>query len=300
MRRSVKQKAAGQAARGRAVRRGLITAALILAGACLMAYPFVSNSLYEHEQQRVIYNYQQQTETMDNAQQDAAFADVDRYNAALRESHFTVTDPFDPDAVGEQMDMDYEQLLNPSGDGLMGYVEIPAISVYLPIYHGTSDYVLQNGVGHLENTSLPVGGAGTHAVLSAHSGLSGKKLFTDLSLLVEGDTFYIHVMNRTLAYQVDQIKTVLPYETDDLRIASGEDYVTLITCTPYGINSHRLLVRGTAVPYVPEQHEEQVQQETRSGSVWMRQYVQAMCVGLFVLAAVLLAAAVWSGRKRHE
>lgn len=290
MRRRAKRKADAPSARAGALRRGVIAAALILAGAGLMAYPFVSNYLYEHEQQKVLFNYQQQTETMDSAQRDAAFADADRYNAALRESHFTVTDPFDPDAVDNRMDVEYEQLLNPSGDGLMGYLEIPVISVYLPIYHGTSDYVLQNGVGHLENTSLPVGGEGTHAVLSAHSGLSDKKLFTDLSLLVQGDTFYLHVMDRTLAYQVDRIETVLPHETDDLRIVAEKDFVTLVTCTPYGINSHRLLVRGTAVPYVPEQHEAEAQlPETRSGSVWMRQYAQAMCAGLLVLAAIVLA-----------
>ena len=219
---------------------------LVLTGIALMAYPFVSNFLYEHRQQQVIYQYEEETNEMGDARRETALAEAEQYNKALQESHFSITDPFDPNTEKEETEA-YEQLLNLSGDGVMGFVEIPAISVYLPILHGTSDSVLQDGVGHLENTSLPVGGAGTHAVLSAHSGLSDKKLFTDLPLLVEGDLFYIHVLGRTMAYQVDQILTVEPWQTEALEIEEGSDLVTLITCVPYGVNSHRLLVHGRRV-----------------------------------------------------
>ncbi len=136
-------------------------------------------------------------------------------------------------------------MLNPDGDGLMGYLEIPSIKVYLPVYHGTSDGVLQAGIGHLGNTSLPVGGENTHAVLSGHTGLPNARLLTDLDKLQEKDQFYLHVLDEVLAYEVDQIKVVEPDNISDIFIEDGKDYVTLVTCTPYGINSHRLLVRGT-------------------------------------------------------
>ena len=281
-----------------AARRWIITAMLVLTGIALMAYPFVSNFLYEHRQQQVIYQYEEETNEMGDARRETALAEAEQYNKALQESHFSITDPFDPNTEKEETEA-YEQLLNLSGDGVMGFVEIPAISVYLPILHGTSDSVLQDGVGHLENTSLPVGGAGTHAVLSAHSGLSDKKLFTDLPLLVEGDLFYIHVLGRTMAYQVDQILTVLPYETDALRIVSGQDYVTLLTCTPYGINSHRLLVRGTAVPYTPQTEQSAAVQTQRAPSQWMRQYAMAMATGLVLLACLVAVTAVLSRRRRN-
>lgn len=298
MRQSAKHKVKPENWRGD-LRRWIITSVLVLTGTALMAYPFISNFLYEHRQQQVIYNYQEQTETLDDTQRKEALAAAEHYNTALRESHFTISDPFDPTAE-RQATEDYNQLLNLSGDGLMGYIEIPEISVYLPIYHGTSDVVLQKGVGHLENTSLPVGGPGTHAVLSAHSGLSDKKLFTDLTLLVEGDLFYIHVLDKTLAYQVDQIKTVLPYETDALRIVPDQDYVTLLTCTPYGINSHRLLVRGTAVPYTPEEQPAATPQAERPKGDWMRQYAQAMGVGVVLLVLVMIAVPLIVRRKRDD
>lgn len=282
------------------VRRLLITAGCLILGTVLTAYPFLSNYLYEHRQEQVIFQYQQEVEELDNPRLEEARAQAESYNQVLRESHFTITEPFDPESVQSEAGSTYSELLDLAGDGLMGYVEIPAISVYLPIYHGTSDYVLQNGVGHLENTSLPIGGEGTHAVLSAHSGLSDKKLFTDLILLEEGDVFYLHVLDETLAYQVDQIQTVLPYETESLQIVSGEDYVTLVTCTPYGVNSHRLLVRGTAIPYVPEEKEQAPMQIVSQDSPWMRQYVQAVLVGTLVLVCVLILTGILSRRRDHE
>lgn len=284
----------------RRVRRVVITLVCVVVGLGLMVYPFLSNYLYEHRQQDVIFNYQQEVEGLEDNRVEQALADAQSYNRALQSKRFTITEPFDPEVIRSELGSDYVQVLNLGGDGLMGYIEIPAISVYLPIYHGTSEQVLSSGVGHLENTSLPIGGESTHAVLSAHSGLSDKKLFTDLVLLQEGDQFYIHVLNRTLAYQVDRIQVVLPYETQALQITTGEDYVTLVTCTPYGINSHRLLVRGTAVEYVLEQKQTQQTAQTQQSSPWMRQYLHAVLAGTAVLLIVVLAAALLSRRRDHE
>ena len=167
----------------------------------------------------------------------------------------------------------------------MGYVVIPKIDVNLPIYHGTSEEVLQKGVGHLQNTSLPVGGESTHAVLSGHTGLSSAKLFTDLDKLEEGNIFYIKTLGETFAYEVDQIKIVEPHETSDLLIESDKDYVTLVTCTPYGINSHRLLVRGTRIPYTEEVEKEiKKEQKENVGSTWRDEYFKALAIGLGGLA----------------
>lgn len=160
----------------------------------------------------------------------------------------SLSDPFSNGGNQTEDDV-YEQLLDIDGTGMMGYIEIPKIKILLPIYHGTSERVLQSGVGHLEHTSLPVGGKSTHAVLSGHRGLANAKIFTDLNKMEKGDVFYIKVLTRTFTYQVDQILTVEPTETKALEIEEGKDYVTLVTCTPYGINTHRLLVRGRRIPY---------------------------------------------------
>ena len=152
-----------------------------------------------------------------------------------------------------QTDSTYESLLNLNGDGMMGYVEIPVIDVSIPIYHYTTDESLEKGAGHLFGSSLPVGGKSTHCILSAHRGLPSAKLFTDLNLVEEGDVFYLHVLGKTLAYEVDQIFTVLPEQTESLGITDGDDYVTLVTCTPYAVNTHRLLVRGVRTKYVEEE-----------------------------------------------
>ena len=146
-------------------------------------------------------------------------------------------------------DTDYWKVLNVAEDGVMGYLSIPKINVRLAIYHGTAEDVLQTGIGHMNGTSLPIGGESTHSVLAAHRGLPAARLFTDIDQMQQGDMFYIHVLDETLAYQVDQILTVLPSDTDSLQIEKGKDYVTLVTCTPYAVNTHRLLVRGTRIPY---------------------------------------------------
>ena len=169
--------------------------------------------------------------------------------------------------------------------GVMAYVDISKINVYLPVQHGTDVDTLEKSVGHVAGTSLPVGGSSTHAVLSAHSGMASSKLFSDIDQLTEGDVFYIHVLGDTLAYKVDAIHTVLPTDTRLLQIEEGKDYVTLVTCTPFGINTHRLLVRGHRVPYTPEQETTAVEEKAAASS-WTQHYLVGLGIGLGVVAAV--------------
>lgn len=178
----------------------------------------------------------------------------------------------------------------------MGSIDIPSIGVDLVIYHGTEEETLQKGVGHLQGSSLPTGGIGTHCILSAHTGLSDKKLFTDLDQLEEGDQFYIHILGEIHAYQVDQIKVVLPDETEDLQINAQEDYVTLVTCTPYGINTHRLLVRGVRVPYVEQTRENEA--EKHNAGSWQTDYLMAAAAGLILLVVTVIT--VLQVRKMRE
>ena len=252
---------------------------LVLAGLIIAAYPFISNYLYERRQQDIITSYetQQKTDTETNEE----LENVKEYNKSLAAANVTVTDPFDPEGLSGFGRREYETLLNVNEEGMMGYLEIPVIDVRLGIYHGTGENVLKNGVGHLKNTSLPIGGEGTHAVLSAHAGLPEKKLFTDLELMKEGDIFYIHVFGETLAYETDRITVIEPHNTEDLKIQEGKDYVTLVTCTPYGINSHRLLVRGKRIPFVEKETDKEI--EKRKGSQWMRQYLYGAATGIFII-----------------
>ncbi len=252
---------------------------VVLAGMIIAAYPFISNYVYEQRQQDVITEYESQQNGKKNTEKELEAAR--EYNNSLAAANVTVTDPFDPEALSGFNGKEYETLLDANGEGMMGYLEIPVIGVRLGIYHGTGEKVLKNGVGHLKNTSLPIGGEGTHAVLSAHTGLPEKKLFTDLELMKKGDVFYIHVSGETLAYETDRIKVVEPQDTGELRIQEGKDYVTLVTCTPYGINSHRLLVRGKRIPYVEKEMEKEP--EERKGSQWLRQYFYGVAAGFFII-----------------
>lgn len=186
---------------------------------------------------------------------------------------------------------DYDSQLNIAGNGIMGYVEIPKISVNLPIYHGTENDSLERGIGHLLGSSLPVGGESTHAILSGHSGMASQKMFTDLGQLAPGDVFYLHVLNETLAYQVVEINTVLPYDTSLLGIVPGEDLCTLVTCTPYGVNTHRLLVCGSRIPYEEaEALAEEVQSAEPEVSTWEAKYLQGILIGILAAAGVILVA----------
>lgn len=224
------------------MRKNLSTIILILiflVGLSVMLYPSVSDAVNRKHQSRAVADYAEEVEQLSDADYQTYFDAADAYN---RQLNTTPNSFYKPDLVSG-----YAQTLDISGTGIMGYITIPKISVELPIYHGTDEGVLQVAAGHLEGSSLPVGGAGTHAVISAHRGLPSAKLFTNLDELEVGDRFTITVLNRVLTYEVDQISIVLPTEIDQLLPTEGMDYVTLMTCTPYGINTHRLLVRGKRV-----------------------------------------------------
>ena len=220
-------------------RSNIILILIFLVGLSVMLYPTVSDYVNQKNQSRAVASYSEEVENLSDVDYQAYFDAADDYNRRLAET---------PDAFYRPEEVSgYTDTLDVSGTGIMGYITISKIGVELPVYHGTSDGVLQVAAGHLEGSSLPVGGAGTHAVISAHRGLPSAKLFTNLDELEVGDTFTITVLDRVLTYEVDQISIVLPTETDNLKVVDGKDYDTLMTCTPYGINSHRLLVRGRRI-----------------------------------------------------
>ncbi len=220
-------------------RSTIILILIFLVGLSVMLYPTVSDYINQKNQSRAVASYSEEVENLSDVDYQAYFDAANDYNRRLAET---------PDAFYRPEEVSgYTDTLDVSGTGIMGYITIPKIGVELPVYHGTSDGVLQVAAGHLEGSSLPVGGAGTHAVISAHRGLPSAKLFTNLDELEVGDTFTITVLDRVLTYEVDQISIVLPTETDLLQPVEGKDYVTLMTCTPYGINTHRLLVRGKRI-----------------------------------------------------
>lgn len=223
---------------------------LFLIGLSILLYPMVSDAWNRYRDSLLISNYSSSVSSDENAEKiDSMWKAAQEYNEQIKQE--SVPDAFS--VRDGQTDSTYESLLNLNGDGMMGYVEIPVIDVSIPIYHYTTDESLEKGAGHLFGSSLPVGGKSTHCILSAHRGLPSAKLFTDLNLVEEGDVFYLHVLGKTLAYEVDQILTVLPEQTESLGITDGDDYVTLVTCTPYAVNTHRLLVRGIRTKYVEEE-----------------------------------------------
>lgn len=254
---------------------------IFIIGLGIMLYPIISNLYIEYHQGNIIDEYNKTVESMPDDTLEKEREKAEGYNKMLT-GNMIITDPFDPEAQKKlEENSDYYNILNIGNDNIIGYIKIPKINVSLPIYHGTSEDVLKRGVGHLQNTSFPIGGEGTHAVLSGHTGLSSAKLFTDLDKLEEGELFFIEVLGEKLAYKIDQIKIVEPSETSDLVIKSGEDYVTLVTCTPYGINSHRLLVRGTRIPYTEDVEKEAKNEEnSKVKSTWRDEYFKALAVGL--------------------
>lgn len=273
---------------------------LFLAGASTVIYPMASNLFYEKNQSHVLEEYDETMEQLAQEELDRERQAAQEYNRSLLESEAFLTDPFDPELVMDPTVEPYASLLNLEGNGVMGYVEIPKISVNLPIYHGTTAQVLEQGIGHLQNTSLPVGGESTHSVLTGHTGLAGKRLFTDLSQLEEGNLFYLHVLGETLAYQVEAIYIVEPDQTEHLVVETGRDLVTLVTCHPYGINTHRLLVQGTRIPYevaLAQQVQEDVPQET---SVWEKEYYKAILICLAIYIPLTVTVVLLVSRRRKQ
>ena len=215
----------------------LILGLIMLVGIGIIAYPSFADWWNNFHQARAISSYVEQVATMDKEDFDRMWSDAEAYNVSLLHNSSRLS-------LSEAEIAAYRSILDVTGTGIMGYIDIPKINISLPVYHGIDDEVLQIAIGHIPGTSLPVGGLGTHCVLSGHRGLPSAKLFSDIDQLVEGDTFLIQVLDRTLTYEVDQIRIVLPSELQDLQIDPEQDYCTLVTCTPYGINTHRLLVRG--------------------------------------------------------
>lgn len=267
-----------------------------------MLYPIISTAHNNKHQSEILTHYEEAVEQADNAEIQRAKELAIAYNEAIQPGA-QLADAFSNEALLWASE-DYKNQLNLTGDGIMGYVNIPAINVRLPIYHGTDDATLEIGIGHLLGSSLPVGGESTHTILTAHSGMASSKMFTDLPQLKIGDVFYLQVLGETLAYQVDQIKTVLPHDTTYLGIEAGADFCTLVTCTPYAVNTHRLLVRGTRIPY---EEAEEIAEETKPVeqpvvSKWEQEYYKGILVGLCIVALIgLVLLAVWLYRRcRHK
>lgn len=256
-------------------------------GLSLLLYPTVSDYWNSMHQSRAIANYAEAVANLDDDLYEQLWTDAQNYNQTLlgKSNRYIMTD---------EERMEYEALLNVSGNGIIGYIEISKIHCSLPIYHGTDESVLQIAIGHIEGSSLPVGGEGTHCVLSGHRGLPSAKLFTDLDKLSEGDTFVIRVLDETLTYEVDQIRIVEPYEVSDLEIEEGNDYCTLVTCTPYGINTHRLLVRGHRI----ENAEDAANIRITADAMQIEPVIIAPIIAIPMLLLLLIMLLIRTGQKR--
>ena len=270
------------------MKRWILAAVCGVAALGFLLYPLVGELLSKKYHSDIETTYTAAIEDTDDAVLTAQRGTAEQYNAML--SGATITE-----GGASAPPLAYAQQLTVGG--VMAYVDIPKINVYLPVQHGTDVDTLERAVGHVVGTSLPVGGSSTHAVLSAHSGMASSKLFSDIDQLTEGDVFYIHVLGEVLAYQVDNIATVLPTDTSLLQIEEGKEFVTLVTCTPFGVNTHRLLVRGQRVPYVPEQ-EAPAAAEKPVASSWTQHYLTGLGVGLGAVA-VISGAYFLARRKRH-
>lgn len=279
------------------MKQKVIPILIVIAGFLLLAYPFLSNYLFEKSAGSTVESYQEKTDMMDQKIKEKVLDEARGYNENLLRSSIQLTDPFKTKKINGET-VFYNNILNVDRSEIMGYVKIPCISVDLPIYHGTSAEVLERGIGHLAASSFPIGGESTHAVLTGHTGLSSAKLFTDLTEMKKGDLFFIYVLDKKLAYRVDRITVVKPDDTRNLQIIDGEDHVTLLTCTPYGVNDHRLLVRGKRTRY----HEKEEQTKERPHhSQWMEVYKQAILIGLLIVFSLVGSRKMYGrikGRKK--
>ena len=260
-------------------------------------YPMLSAIYNEQHQSKIHTEFLQQVEDTDDSKLQEALQHARAYNAAL--NGILADENFSETALMGASE-DYDAQLNVTGRGIMGYVSVPKINVTLPIYHGTDSGTLERGIGHLLGTSLPVGGDSTHSVLTAHSGMASQRMFSDLPQLKEGDVFYLEVLNDTLAYQVDQIKTVLPHDTTYLGIEAEQDLCTLVTCTPFGVNTHRLLVRGHRIPYEEAETiiQQQEQADVKVSSTWQNEYIKGIAIGLgFVIFFLIIFLIIWLLRR---
>lgn len=283
---------------------GILFGLMFLLGFAILIYPTVSNQWNTYRQNQLISSYEELIGKMAEEDFTKEWEKANAFNDTIIHNNVF------GDVFGEDGDdiknTEYWQILNVGNDGVMGYVSIPKINVKLSIYHGTADDVLQTGIGHLNGTKLPIGGESTHSVLAAHRGLPSARLFTDIDQLERGDMFYVHVLDETLAYQVDQILDMVDKDDNEtlqkaLQIEEGQDYVTLFTCTPYGVNSHRLLVRGTRVPYNGEEEIESTAAESMLKSI-QNYYMIYLILGLSVtlLVILLMRFLIKPGKKKHK
>ncbi len=261
-----------------------------LAALGIMLYPAVSSYVNEKYRSEIHTEYEQILQQVDTSEIDRIRELAVAYNTAITPGAMQM-ESFSQEAMLAASE-DYKDQVDPAGTGIMGYVEVPSLNIHLPVYHGTGSDSLERGAGHLMGSSLPVGGESTHSIITGHSGVASQRLFTDLPQMEVGDVFYLHVLNEVLAYQVDQLKTVLPHDTTHLGIEQGQDHCTLITCTPIGINTHRLLVRGTRIPYEEAvvQQEEVQSQPAEQGSNWEEQYMLGIWLGLAGTVVIALIA----------
>lgn len=267
----------------------------------LMLYPFISNYFSEKHAQSVVNTIEKAADNADVNQYKDELKAAQKYNKVLATGKIKLKDPFDESAEDKE-EKEYKSLLNMTDDGVMGFIKIPCIDVSLPIYHGTSEAVLEIGAGHLQGTSLPIGGESTHSVITGHTGLSSAKLFTDLTELEEGDMFFLNVMGEKLAYKIDQITKVLPEEISNLKIENGKDYCTLVTCTPYGVNTHRLLVRGERTDYVEATEDQSNFEVKKTKSQWQEEYIKSIIIASigFILMIIVLVSVRYILYKKQE
>lgn len=279
----------------------LLAVLIVCAGIVMLGYPWFSNWLYSHSVDSEVKVYEEQAEEIDSSEKEAIIEQAIQYNNELAQSRVALTDPFEAAAEGTESDIKYEETLSLDDSGLMCFVDIPKIDVYLPVYHGTGNSALSHGAGHLEGSTLPVGGESTRAVISAHTGINTSKMFSDLTELEEGDLFFIHVLDETLAYRVCDIEVILPEDTDGLVPETGRDLVSLLTCTPYGVNSHRLVVTGERTEYTEAVQTEADESTTDTDSQWMKAYKKALIIGICIVAAFFVILKCCEAyRKTHE
>lgn len=281
------------------MRNKLISVLVVAVGLLLLCYPWISEWTYEHSVDSTVNVYQNHVEKINNEELQQMLKEAREYNKNLEAAKAELTDPFIP-GEDEEGNSHYESILSLDDAGMMCIIDIPKIDVYLPVYHGTSTEVLKMGAGHLEGSSFPVGGESTHAVISAHTGMSTAKMFTDLTDMEEGDLFFIHILNETLAYRVCDIQVILPDETDCLTIRTGRDLVSLITCTPYGLNTHRLVVTGERTEYTEEIEEEAAQQTADDTSQWMDEYRKAMILGILITVIIFVTVSIVKKVKQRR
>lgn len=275
--------------RKQGITKTILVLLIFMVSSALILYPFIANYVFENRADSVVHTVEETVEEIDDSMRQSQLELAKKYNEMIASGRIQLQDPFVEEVDGKALD-NYDELLCTTEDGVMGFISIPSIKVSLPVYHGTSEQTLEVGAGHLQGSSLPVGGQSTHCVITGHTGLSNAKLFTDLIELCKGDIFILNIYGEKLVYEVDQIKTVVPYELEDLAIIPEKDYCTLVTCTPYGVNTHRLLVRGVRTEDFEISENEELFRAKAVESKWMQEYKRDVGISfaLFMVGIIVL------------